>query len=103
MSYFKLNYIQIFGSQLQEYTVHIHNQYWSSNAVEGNDLQFVNYMKHMTAVWEDGKFIITTDDAYSYHWVLNGWSLEMVIENKTPATFIKGIPLWNIKQYRSSA
>jgi len=27
----------------------------------------------------------------------------MVIDNKTPATFIKGIPLWKIKQYRSSA
>jgi len=27
----------------------------------------------------------------------------MVMDNKTPATFIKGIPLWNIKQYCSSA
>jgi len=27
----------------------------------------------------------------------------MVIDNKTPATFIKGIPLWNIQQYCSSA
>jgi hypothetical protein len=29
-------------------------------------------MKHMNAMWEDGKFIITAGDAYSYHWVLNG-------------------------------
>jgi len=68
----KLNYVQIFSSQLQENSVHIHHQYWSSNAVEGNDLQCVNYMKHMNAMWEDGKFIITAGDAYSYHWVLNG-------------------------------
>lgn len=82
-----LNYIEIFGSQLQEYTVHVHHQYWSSNAVEGNDLQCVNYMKHMNAVGEDSKFIITAGDAYSYHWVLNGWSLEMLIDNKTTCKF----------------
>jgi hypothetical protein len=29
-------------------------------------------MKHMNAVGEDSKFIITAGDAYSYHWVLNG-------------------------------